>query len=338
MGWSILAANSAQNGQNTSVTSSAIDTRGADLLIIGFSGLNDPSLALTDSSTNTWLTALSSDNGNPAVSVRVLYVSQPLVSSAHTFTVSEPNGFAALSILAVSGSLNSTGVFDQGNFTEYQNTGQTDLSPGSITPGHNGELLVGFINIYNDSTPPTLTDSSTNFTEQTHVDCSGSNFGMSAWTFVQTTASAINPPFTRSPGQPVNQGGDWSAIVSFQAAPAGSVGSVSGHSAVAGVGAAQFKAVGSAAGAAAVAGVGAAQFRGVGSVGGAATVTGVGAAQFQGVGSVSGSASVSGVGTSQLALIATEAATEQGDQALFGVSVYNTPVMVAMGVHLQGNS
>lgn len=360
MSWSILNSVSAQNLTNSSLDSAAIDTSSADLIIVGASGLNSSNIAISDSSTNTWLVAISTANNNPAVNVQVWYAQNPITSTGHTFSLVNTNGFAAMSALAVKGSLSSgsssVGSFDVENYTEYQSNGNTDLSPGSITTSSSNELAVVFVNIYNDASMPTVTMLSS-WTNQTHVDCSGNNFGMVAFTSIQASAATINSSVTRSPGQPNCQGGDWGAIVTFKpAAVTGSVGAVAGSASVTAVGASQFRGVGAVAGHTAVAGVGAANFAGVGSIAGHATVAGVGAAQFSGVGLIAGSAAVSavgsagfagvgsiaghatvlGIGSAVLPITATLAAIERGDQALVGLSVYNTPANVLMGVTLKG--
>lgn len=138
MAWSLKAHAVANGAGSATATTGAIDTTGADLLIIGISRYFGASgVSLTDSKSNTWH-ALTVHSASSDVSNLLYYAWNPTVGSGHTFSFSGSAIYVTLCVAAFSGSQTSSDPFDA------QNGGNTasgsTLQPGSV--GTNGELVV----------------------------------------------------------------------------------------------------------------------------------------------------------------------------------------------------
>lgn len=183
MAWSFVAAASAKQ------TTSAIDTTGADLIVLAI-GSNASALTVSDSKGNTW-TALTNHNaaGPPSIGSRLYYCVNPTVGSGHTFTVS--HSYGAISATAYSGV--GTSPFDQQN-------GATSvplvsaLATGSITPTENGELVIASLGVGKTASSIAI-DSS--YSIDTYVNpVSGVAYGVAIASLIQTTAGATNPSWS----------------------------------------------------------------------------------------------------------------------------------------------
>src|SRR3990167_7216256 len=126
-----LIASTAKTG---SVTTDAIDTTGANLIVIGLAG--DITDAPTDSKGNTWSVLGQGDAGADGTIVLTYYSFNPTVGSGHTFTWGEDYGVIMVS--AWSGAASTP--FDQEN--DAGTISGTSLAPGSVTPTQDNELLV----------------------------------------------------------------------------------------------------------------------------------------------------------------------------------------------------
>jgi hypothetical protein len=137
---------------SSSVTTDAIDTTGADLIVIATSVDNGSTQATpTDSKSNTW-TAL----GNSASTVRVkLYYawgSGIAVGSGHTFSYNASDSFPSIAVIAFSGALVASDPINLENGAS--SAGATSLQTGSVSPagtdlfvtgiGWNAEAYVNF--------------------------------------------------------------------------------------------------------------------------------------------------------------------------------------------------
>lgn len=187
-----LVANTILNPPNASGgTTSAIDTTGANLIVIAFGDYtpNWNPAQISDNKSNTW-TALTAYVGNVAVS-RLFYCERPTVGTGHTFTTANQISniaVAAFSGLAATGTLYESGS-DHGAAPKVN--GATSLQPGSATPGQAGDLIVtSFCSTDSGGTPITV-DSSFAITDSSPW-LSGKCEGVAlAWK--QGTASAENP-------------------------------------------------------------------------------------------------------------------------------------------------
>lgn len=182
--FTLIASGSGVGDPNA--TTSAIDTTGADLLIVAFSYYNAGGAVATmsDSKSNTW-TALTNRPGGFATT-RIYYCRGGTVGSGHTFTLTgNGGGQAAIGMMAWSGS-NATPFDVQNGGTS---TGSTSVQPGSVTPSQNNSLIVASHSALNG----TSLGIDSGFTMQVNINKGGSNYPLSFSYLKQNTAAAVNP-------------------------------------------------------------------------------------------------------------------------------------------------
>lgn len=174
-------------GNSSAATTSAVDTTGANLIVVAIgSYVPNGAAAITDSKSNTWtaLTARASTNAR----VRLYYTVPSSVGSGHTFTSTATGAFPFCSVVVMSGAHASP--FDQesgGNAASG-----TSSQPGSITPSENNCVLITGLNFYTGNTA-TINSS---FTRQaTNYGVSNNLAGGIAYK-IQTTAGAENPTWS----------------------------------------------------------------------------------------------------------------------------------------------
>lgn len=170
------------SGQGT-VTTGAIDSTGADLLVVlavgGF-------LTITDSKSNSW-SALTQGTQD-FTDCRISYSRPTSVGSGHTFTTG--GSYMAVLVAAFSGSVVSP--FDQEN-GGVSNDG-TSGSGGSVTPTENNELVIAGLGLGGNGSSPSVDSGFT--IAQSKNAVSGVNFGGALAYKIQTTAGAVNPGWT----------------------------------------------------------------------------------------------------------------------------------------------
>ena len=177
-------------GGGGAFTSTAIDTTGADLIVISLSTNSGGGGAatLSDSKSNTWLVAKdNSSTGNQFNSCVMYYCHAPTVGTGHTFTATGTGFYGSICVEAWQGSVASP--IDQTN----ANSGNlTVVQPGSITPGQNGELVIAVVG--DNSGGATI---NSGFSISDDVPTTGSvSIGTAMAYLVQSTASAVNPTWT----------------------------------------------------------------------------------------------------------------------------------------------
>jgi len=189
--WVLKANTVSQTGAATSVTTSAIDTTGADLLIATiFSFTNDVSGAITDSKGNTWPGSPTAQGGAAGAYTKLRFVQGGTVGSGHTFTYTGSiSTYGGILVAAFSGSLASP-VDQQTSAFAAANT----VQPGSITPTLNTELVVTSFCGNEMAVSGTATVNS-GFALTDSVSGGGGTEGAMAW-LQQTTAAAVNPTWT----------------------------------------------------------------------------------------------------------------------------------------------
>ncbi len=177
------------------VTSGAIDTSGASLLVMFVASYDIVALpTISDSKGNAWHQRSSYFNTGINFSRSTFYYAQnPTVGSGHTFTATGPgfNDYPLICIIAFSGTATST-VYD----TENGNIGDVGLAtiqPGSVTPNQSNEVVITGVSTINTGTVSidngfTITDQETNVPTQ--------HFGGGIAYKIQTTAAAVNPTWT----------------------------------------------------------------------------------------------------------------------------------------------
>jgi lysophospholipase L1-like esterase len=207
----VAHAEAGASGSNDTVTSSSIDTTGADILFVYVTDYQAASLGtVTDSRSNTW-TALTAHAAASFSRGRWYYAKNATVGSGHTFTYSGTSVFPSICALAFSGS-DTTAPADQENGAT--SASGTTLATGSVTPGQDNELVLAGFTFASTGTPITAPSG---YTDVGGSDFGGNHFGSWVAYKIQTTATATNPSFTKSGGA-----SDLAAVVAtFKAAGGG---------------------------------------------------------------------------------------------------------------------
>lgn len=175
------------SGDTSNVTTSAIDTTGANLLIACVAYISGTA-SVTDSKSNTWsaLTAI-----NSSVDVRAFYVSAPTVGSGHTVTGSAAVGFPSVSLVALSGAKVST-PFDVENGA---GAGGTSVATGNVTPSENNEIVLTCLSTGGSTI--TGVSGGAGFTILDTVNfLTGNHLGLSHAYQIQTTAATVSATWT----------------------------------------------------------------------------------------------------------------------------------------------
>lgn len=207
-----LVSSTAKQGARNGVTTSAIDTTGANLIVVGIAWYSVTSPSVTDSAGNGAPTALTTSNIASDVGAKLYYWLNPTTSASHTFTLGPANVYGGLIVAAFSGVKTSSAFDQQAGATSASATG---LSPGSVTPSEDNELVI-FIAGKGGNT--TTVDSTT------VGSMIGNYAGITAVTYalgmgyeIQTTAAASNPSLSGT-GSSVMA----ARIATFKAEPAAS--------------------------------------------------------------------------------------------------------------------
>lgn len=190
MAWSLIANTGAGSTNNTSVTTPAIDTTGANLLVLclhRYQGASENTIS--DSKGNTW-TGLTLSTRSDA-KCRIFYCANPTVGSSHTFSASSvSNTSPAITVSAWSGAHASApyaSIENQGNAAAASST----LQPGSVTASAAPALLITTITsaTYGPTNPTISGWTKTNLVSFN----AGTNMAGCMAYLVQDPASAINP-------------------------------------------------------------------------------------------------------------------------------------------------
>jgi hypothetical protein len=201
MAWSLIAHAGSNTPGTSGCSTSAIDTTGADLLVVcasQFSG-STPG-AVSDSKGNTWtgLTAQSGAGGTANAYARMFYVQGGTVGAGHTFTYS--GGFSSFAVLAFSGSAASPFDVENGAVDPLFHGG---FSPGSVTPSQNGSLIVtGTGPVDGGTTPYFVTGAPFTVTDYVGFGFSSPDGqeGVGGAYMFQTTAATVTPTWNWTTG------------------------------------------------------------------------------------------------------------------------------------------
>lgn len=187
MSFSIIGHSWGESTDAVNATTGAIDTTGADLIIIHIAigtALGAPTV--TDNKSNTW-TALTAKTSGSQTS-QLYYCVNPTVGSGHTFNVAA--FIDSIEVLAVSG-VDSGTPFDVQN----GNTGGSGaIQPGSVSPTNNNSLIVTgvegnfTVDPYSINLSFTKTDAS--------VGNPGPKLASAFAYLIQTAKAAVNPTWT----------------------------------------------------------------------------------------------------------------------------------------------
>lgn len=219
MAYSLISHVKGDGGGNSGFTSGAINTTGADLIVIVGSVYNATAYTvtghLTDSASNVYTKLTQQDSTNRGIAI--FYKVSPATSASHTFTVTQAGewAFPAIAVTAWSGAYTSGAPIDQQNGA---NTGSAaSLATGSVTPSQDNELVVA-----GWSSGATTSHSVSGYTISDQTFNTGSVAGGQAY-LVQTTAGATNPSIAF--GSTVEGA---VAVATFKAAAGGGGGGVFG--------------------------------------------------------------------------------------------------------------
>lgn len=175
----------------TDVTTNAIDTTGATLLVVSSTSAGNS--VITDSKGNSWLPLtqrLSTSGG----SVQLFYVTNPIVGTGHTFTNTQTA--PSLSVLAFSGVITSS-PFDVQNGAGA--AASSSLATGSITPNQANEVIITGLAVDGSTTSDYIVNSG--FIASTYIPVvAGQCFGSGIAYKIQTTATAVNPTWSGTSG------------------------------------------------------------------------------------------------------------------------------------------
>jgi hypothetical protein len=174
-------------------TTGAINTTGADLIVIAVSFDGGTTEVVSDSKSNTW-TALTAKADAAANKTRFYYCVSPTVGSGHTFTVARSGGgnnAAAINVAAFSG-VKLASPFDQQNGAT-EDSGAATLSTGSVTPSEANELVVASLGF--DAARTIAVNGGFTISDQQNFS-GGSNYGNALAYLIQTSIAAANPAFS----------------------------------------------------------------------------------------------------------------------------------------------
>ena len=191
MAWSLVTTASGQSTNNDDVTSSSVDTTGANLLVLLALAQPVTGVTVSDSKSNTWTPLTAQQNGS-ATGSKLYYCFAPTVGASHTFTVSATGTFPAVLVQAWSGGL----AFDAENGAN-QASGTT-LQTGSVTPAGDNELFVSGCGPGGGGA--VVNDIDSGFTETGDLDENANSAGGAMAYKIQTTGGAENPTWTASGG------------------------------------------------------------------------------------------------------------------------------------------
>jgi hypothetical protein len=183
---SLVVHTTGQAAYPNSVTTGAINTTGANVIVIFVDEVYGSPATPTDSLSNTW-TKVPISAGYP----QAWYCVNSNTGSSHTFTESTNNSSvsAALILGVIAFKLSGTASLDVA--ASVNAFGNLTTQPGSITPGFNGELL---ITMWGGSVLPTTLAVNSGFTLLDTATDGSISFG-DAWQ-AQTTLAAINPTWS----------------------------------------------------------------------------------------------------------------------------------------------
>lgn len=182
------AAGSSGAGFPSAVTTGAINTTGAKLIIMSRVDYSNTDIAVQDSAGNTWINAI---NYQPSslINIAVYYCVNPIISATHTFTTpNDGNGtFPSIAAAAFSGAPLATPTDQQ---STNQSASAASLQPGSITPTKANSLIYGCAGSLSTST------TITGLTLLNDVPfVTNQKVGFTHGYAIQTNAAAINPTF-----------------------------------------------------------------------------------------------------------------------------------------------
>jgi hypothetical protein len=183
----LLSSAGAISGTSNTVTTGAIDTTGASLIVLVCSAFG--ALAPADSQGNTWTGLTNQVCISSLINVRIYYCLSPTTSATHTFSNTGSATYPSINVQAWSG----YGAFDTENGASNIN-GPDAFQGGSVTPGQNNSLVISAIGSGSNATNvPSINQS---FTITTYSTFNGTGEPSGLAYLEQGTAAAVNPQWT----------------------------------------------------------------------------------------------------------------------------------------------
>jgi len=173
-------------------TTGAVNTTGANLIVIAATDSNGAPPTVTDNQSNTYTSITTKADGSTQ-QINLWYCLNPTVNASHTFTVS--GSFPSLTAAAFSG-VKASGALDQHNNTG-NTAASTTVQPGSITPTSDNSLVITAAGIAGAAGATLSVNNSLSITDQKPFTA-GTNYGTGLAWIVQGAAAAINPTWTLS--------------------------------------------------------------------------------------------------------------------------------------------
>jgi hypothetical protein len=216
MGAALVARTGAGSSDSNNVTTSSVNTTGANFLValVGWYSGGPPTLS--DSKSNLGWTGLNvySPANDTNVKIQIFYCPSATVGSGHTFKVSSSGLQPSVAVLAFSGV--DASPFDQQNGSNASNFGTT-IQTGSVTPTTDNQVVIACYDGYSGD----VSSIDSSFTLTDHGPYAGHSVAFGIAYLIQTSATAVNPTFTLGASN-VNA----AAIATFKASAGGGGGSV----------------------------------------------------------------------------------------------------------------
>lgn len=194
----LVAHTAAGSANQNNVTTPAINTTGANAIVLGVA-LYNSSASVTDSLSNTWLPINSYTAFSNQPFIQMFQCQQPCtVGTGHTFT--ESNSGSPLLFAAAFSNIAASPVDQQNGGNS--GTPATTVQPGSITPNQNNEVVVTLLGAA-AYTGTTVNSISSGFTVTDYISYDNVGYTHIGGAFaysIQTTASAVNPTWTVASG------------------------------------------------------------------------------------------------------------------------------------------
>lgn len=189
------SVSSSSGGGGETITTGAIDTSGAKLLVCIAAYYNAGGDGSTnDSKSNTWVARTNYGTGG-AVHAQIFYVVNPAsVGSGHTFSFNRPAGSLYPSFGCAAFSAGGTVAYDTENGTASASA--TSLATGSVTPATTNEVLISAVGIGGGLTFSSV-DSGFS-TLDSIANLSSNHYGFVNAYIIETSVAAKNPTWSTS--------------------------------------------------------------------------------------------------------------------------------------------
>lgn len=178
-----LINHTAKEGSSVTVTTNAIDTTGATLIVVVLATGAQALVSITDTGNNLWY--YNDHFQQSTQDIAFAFCVNPVTNASHTFTLTQ--AFPSVAVLVFSG--NAAGS----EKTTASGANSTTVTPGSITPAEDDALLIaGFC-----GGAATTQSISGGFTISDQIGGSSGQRVAAAY-LIQTSKTAANPTWTNS--------------------------------------------------------------------------------------------------------------------------------------------